>query len=64
MQTKHPYSVTYTVGGIAYGYSFIFATNTQEALACAKRDLENDGLAYDKGSLKVKREYRLWRSMR
>ena len=64
MQTRHPYSVRYTIGGIPHGNSFIFAPNTQEALAQAKRDLEDDELAYDKGSLKVKREYRLYRDMR
>ena len=60
---NHPYSVMYTVGGIPHGNSFIFAPNKQEALAQAKKDLEDDGLAYDKGSLEVKREYCLWRSM-
>ena len=63
MRTNRPYSVIYTVGGIPHGNSFIFAPNKQEALAQAKKDLEDDGLAYDKGSLEVKREYRLYRSM-
>jgi len=64
MQTKHPYSVKYTVGGIPYGNSFIFAPNKQEALAQAKKDLEDDTWHYDKDSLEVKREYRLYRSMK
>ena len=63
MQKRHPYSVRYTISGIPHGNSFIFAPNRQEALAQAKKDLEDDGLTYDKGSLEVKREYRLYRDM-
>ena len=63
MRTNHPYSVYYTVGGIAYGMSFIFAPNKKEAIACAKKDLENEGTVYDEGSLEAKREYPLYRSM-
>lgn len=64
MRTSHPYRVKYTVGGIPHGNSFIFAPNKKEALAYAKKDLEDDGPAYDKGSLEVERDYRLYRSMR
>lgn len=63
MQKYHAYSVEYTIGGIPHGNEWIFASNKQEALAQAKKDLEDDGPAYDEGSLKVKREWRLWRSM-
>lgn len=58
MRTYHPYIVEYTIGGIPHCNYWIFATNGQEALAQAKKDLEDDGPAYDEGSLKVKRDYR------
>jgi hypothetical protein len=60
MQKYHPYSVEYTIGGIPHGNSFIFALNRQEALTQAKKDLEDDGMVYDEGSLEVKREYCLY----
>ena len=63
MQKYHAYIVEYTINGIPHYNAWIFAHNSQEALAQAKKDLEDDGLTYDEGSLKVKRDYRLWRSM-
>ena len=63
MQKYHVYSIYYTRDGIAYSMSFIFAPNRQEALARAKKYLEDDGTKYDEGSLEAKREWRFWRSM-
>lgn len=59
MQKYHPYIVEYTIGGIPHCNYWIYAPNKQEALAQAKKDLENDGPVYDEDSLKVKRDYRL-----
>ncbi len=63
MQKYHPYIVEYTIGGIPHCREWIFAPNSYEALAQAKKDLEYDGPAYDEGSLRVERDYRLYRSM-
>ncbi len=63
MQKYHSYIVEYTIGGIPHCNYWIFAHNSQEALTQAKKDLEDDGPAYDEGSLKVERDHRLYRSM-
>lgn len=58
MRTNHPYKVEYTIAGIPHGFEHVYAPNRDEALRKAKEYLKDDGLAYDKNSLKVKREHR------